>query len=146
MKDVVSDDEGLNFNWLSPKILQFFTSKAYAVVGASSNRNKFGNKVLRCYLQQNKKVYPVNPNEKIIEGIPCIAQIDQLPSNVKSISIVTQPSVTESIVDQAIQKGIQNIWMQPGAESAAAIQQCEKHNINVIADGTCILKELRFKE
>lgn len=143
---VVSDDEGTKFTFLSPDINQFFTSPAYAVIGASSNRNKFGNKVLRCYIQQNKKVYPVNPHEQKIEGLAVVHQIADLPNNVKSISVITPPAVTEKIVDQAIQKGIQNIWMQPGAESPLAIQKCKEHHINVIADGRCILKELNFHE
>ncbi len=146
MKNVISDDEGLNFHSLVPEIQQFFTSPCYAVIGASSNRTKFGNKVLRCYLQQQKIVYPVNPHETIIEGIPVIHQLANLPKNVKSISVVTPPAVTVKIVEQAIKKGINNIWMQPGAESDLAIQLCQQHHINVIADGTCILKELRFRE
>jgi len=145
-KDVVSDDQGLEITFLSPDMRQFFTSTAYAVVGASNNRNKFGNKVLRCYLQQNKKVYPVNPHEKMIEGVACVQQIADLPDNVKSISVVTPPAVTEMIVEQAIKKGVQNIWMQPGAESALAIQNCKQHNINVISGGACILKEFGFHE
>ena len=146
VENAISDDEGLNIISLSPEINKFFTSAAYAVVGASANRTKFGNKVLRCYLQQHKKVYPINAQEKMIENIPCVSRIADLPHNVKSISIVTQPAVTENIVDEAIAKGIQNIWMQPGAESDLAIQKCKQHNINVIAGGPCILKELRFQE
>jgi len=145
-KDVVSDDEGLKMTFLSPEIQQFFTSSAYAVVGASADRSKFGNKVLRCYLQLKKKVYPVNPHEKMIEGLACVQQISDLPDNVKSISIITQPAVTEMLVEQAIKKGIQNIWMQPGAESDLAIQNGKQHHINVIAGGPCILRELNFHE
>jgi predicted CoA-binding protein len=145
-KDVVSDDEGLKMTFISPDLQKFFSSPAYAVVGASADRRKFGNKVLRCYLQQNKTVYPVNPHEKIIEGVACVHQISDLPDNVKSISIITPPAVTEKIVEQAIKKGIQNIWMQPGAESDLAVQLCKQHHINVIADGRCILVELNFHE
>lgn len=146
VENAISDDDGTNIIFLSPESRRFFSSGAYAVIGASADRAKFGNKVLRCYLQKNKKVYPVNPHEKEIEGIPCISRIADLPSNVKSISIVTPPSTTQKIVNEAIDKGIKNIWMQPGAENALAIQQCKRHNINVIAGGPCILKELRFQE
>ncbi|MFN7094427.1 MAG: CoA-binding protein [Burkholderiales bacterium] len=121
------------------KIKQFFTSAAYAVVGATNNRAKFGNKVLRCYLEHNKTVYPVHPQEKFIEDIACIASVSELPDEVASISIVTPPAVTEQIVDQAIAKGITNIWLQPGAESALAVQKCQQAEINVIANGPCIL-------
>lgn len=131
---------------MSDKIKQFFTSSAYAVIGASNNRQKFGNKVLRCYLQNNKTVYPVNPGEKIVEGLPCITEIADLPHFVNSISIITPPVITEKIVAQAIKKGIQNIWIQPGAESDTAINNCLQNKINVIANGPCILVELGFTD
>lgn len=117
----------------------FLKSPAFAVVGASTHRNKFGNQVLRCYIQNNKTVYPVHPQEKIIEGLHVISSVAELPDEVKSISIITPPSITEEIVEEAITKGIKNIWMQPGAESNNAIQNCIQHKINVIAGGPCIL-------
>lgn len=123
---------------------KFFSSKAFAVVGASKDRNKFGNKVLRCYQQHHMPVCAVNPNEKIVEGVTCYPNIAALPEDVKSISIITPPAVTEKIVQEAINHHIQNIWMQPGAESLFAIEQCKQHGINVIADGACILVVLGF--
>jgi predicted CoA-binding protein len=125
---------------------KFFASKAFGVVGASANRDKYGNKVLRVYLQHNMRVIPVNPREKEIEGISCVASVPELPPEVKSISVITPPVVTEQVVEMAIAMGIDNIWMQPGAESAAAIENCRKNNVNVIADGSCILVVLRYKE
>ena len=128
------------------KFDKFFESKAFGVVGASANRDKFGNKVLRVYLQHGKKAIPVNPREKEIEGIPCVAGIPDLPAEVKSISVITPPAVTEQVVEMAIAKGIENIWMQPGAESSVAVDKCRKNNINVIADGSCILVVLGYKD
>jgi len=127
-------------------IEKFFNSNAFAVIGASTNRNKFGNKVLRCYIQNNKTVYAVNPNEAVIEGVKCYPSLSDLPDEVESISIITPPSTTEKIVDQAIEKGIKNIWMQPGADSLIAVKNCESHHINVIAGGPCILVYFGFKE
>jgi uncharacterized protein len=125
---------------------RFFGSEVFGVIGASANREKYGNKVLRVFLQHGKRAIPVNPKEKEIEGIPCVASIEELPPNVKSISIITPPAVTEQAVDKAIARGIENIWMQPGAESAAAVVKCRKHNINVIADGSCILVVLGYSD
>lgn len=122
----------------------FLRSPQFGVVGASSNRDKYGNKVLRCYLQHGYIAIPVNPNEKMIENIPCAASVNDLPDAVKSISIITPPPITEKIVQAAIAKGIENIWMQPGAESDSAIQACEAHHINVIAHGSCLLVVLGF--
>jgi predicted CoA-binding protein len=124
----------------------FLDAKVYGVVGASTNRDKYGNKVLRCYLQNGYQAIPVNPKEKEIEGIPCVATILELPDNVSSISVITPPAVTEKVVEMAIQKGIRNIWMQPGAESIAAVNMCLENNINVIADGSCILVVLAYHE
>jgi predicted CoA-binding protein len=131
---------------LDNSIALFFQSPAYAVVGASSNRQKYGNKVLRCYQQHNKQVYPVNPVEKFIEELPVIASLSDLPEIVHSISIITPPPITEQLVAEAIQKGIKNIWIQPGAESNKAIQDCKAHNINIIANGPCILVVLGFND
>lgn len=131
---------------MNPSIEAFFKSEAYAVVGASDDRSKFGNKVLRCYIANKKLVIPVNPKTASIEGIPCAASVSDLPDNVKSISVITPPPVTEKVVEAAIARGIQNIWMQPGAESAAAVERCKAAGINVIADHTCILVVLGFHD
>ncbi|CEK09351.1 CoA-binding protein [Legionella hackeliae] len=129
---------------LEAQINQFLSSKAFGVVGASGRRHKFGNKVLRCYLQHGKTAYPINPRESIVEGIASVETVTQLPSDVESISIITPAAVTERVVEEAIKKGIKNIWMQPGAESEKAIHDCNKNGINVIAKGPCLLVELGF--
>lgn len=124
---------------LENKLAAFFSSPAYGVAGASSNRNKFGNKVLRVYLAHHKTVYPINPKEKTIEGLTALPTVESLPAEVKSLSIITPPAITEKIVADAIKKGIRHVWMQPGAESEAAISLCEQHGLTVIAKGPCIL-------
>src|ERR1043166_3209812 len=116
-------------------IEKFLSSKAFGVAGASNNREKYGNKVLRCYLQNGRKAYPINPREKIIEGLESVASVSDLPDEVESFSIITPPPVTEKIVEQAIAKGIKHIWMQPGAESEATIAKAKTHKITVIAHG-----------
>ena len=94
----------------------FLASPAFGVAGASANRDKYGNKVLRCYQQNSKTVVPINPSERKIEGVACLASINELPDEVKSLSMITPPAVTAQLVPLAIKKGIANIWMQPGAE------------------------------
>ncbi len=131
---------------MTPAIQTFFTSAAFGVVGASEDRSKFGNKVLRCYQENRKSVIPVNPKAASIEGIPCVASVADLPDNVNSISVITPPLITEQVVEAAITRGIRNIWMQPGAESAAAVARCEAAGVNVIADHSCILVVLGFRD
>jgi predicted CoA-binding protein len=128
------------------QIDQFLASPAFAVVGASSNRHKFGNKVLRCYLQHGKRAIPVNPNEAEIEGVPCAATIIDLPHDIVSISMITPPAVTLKLVPLALEKGIRNIWMQPGAEHPDAVALCRAEGVNVIADGSCLLVVLGYHD
>jgi len=131
---------------IEKQLEQFLSSPAFSVVGASTNRDKYGNKVLRCYQQNDRPVIPVNPKEKQIEGINCVASVADLPTEVESISVITPPEITEKIVKQAAAKGIKNIWMQPGAESPAAVKYCAGQGINIIADGSCLLVVLRYHE
>jgi len=131
---------------MTPALETFFKSAAFGVVGASEDRSKFGNKVLRCYLANKKNVIPVNPKVGSVEGIPTVASVSDLPDAVKSISVITPPLVTEQVVEAAIARGITSIWMQPGAESPTAIQRCKVAGINVIADHSCILVVLGFHD
>lgn len=131
---------------IQQQIELFLASPAFGVVGASTNRHKFGNKVLRCYLQHDRKAVPVNPNEAEIEGIPCVATISDLPADALSISMITPPDVTLKLVPLVVEKGIRNIWMQPGAEHPDAVALCRKKGINVIADGSCLLVVMGYHE
>lgn len=131
---------------IQEKIEQFLASPAFGVVGASAKREKYGNKVLRCYLQNNRRAIPVNPVETEIEHIACVASVSDLPSEVQSISIITPPTVTVKAVAHAIEKGIRNIWMQPGAEHPDAVALCHAAGVNVIADGSCVLVVLGYHE
>jgi predicted CoA-binding protein len=124
----------------------FLNSASFGVVGASADRGKYGNKVLRCYLQHGKRVIPVNPKDAVIEGIAAVKSVTDLPDEVKSISVITPPKITEQVVAEAIIKGIASIWMQPGAESPAAVKLCRDAGINVIADGSCILVVLGYHD
>lgn len=128
------------------RIDTFLGAEAFGVVGASSKPHKYGNKVLRCYQQNQRIVVPVNPVEEQIEGLVCVASVSDLPDNVSSISIITPPQVTEKVVEQAIAKGIRNLWMQPGAESALAVSACNEAGINVIADGSCVLVVMGYRD
>jgi uncharacterized protein len=131
---------------MTKEIDEFLKAEAFGVVGASSDRNKYGNRVLRCYRMHGLNGIPVNPKEKEIEGVPCVPSVLDLPDKATSISVITPPTVTEQVVEQAAARGIRNIWMQPGAESPRAVQFCREHGINVIADGSCILVVLGYRE
>jgi len=124
----------------------FLNGSPFAVAGASTDRQKFGNKVLRAYQQQEREVFPVNPSAEEVEGLTAYRDLTSLPTKPHGVSIVTPPSVTERVVDEAIDLGIKHIWMQPGAERDAAVAKARDAGLNVIAGGPCILVQFGFAE
>ena len=128
------------------QIDHFLAQAAFAVVGASRDRSKYGNKVLRCYQQNGRTAYPVNPNADEIEGLACVPDLASLPNQVKAASIITPPKITEKIVEQAAEAGVQHLWMQPGAESKAAVERAAELKLQIIAGGPCILVTLGYHE
>ena len=128
------------------KIQAFLAGQRFAVVGASQDRSKYGNKVLRAYLQNKRDVVPVHPSAIEVEGLTAFRDLASVPGSIDGVSIITPPAVTERVVADAIARGIKNIWMQPGAESEAAINAAETAGVNVIAGGPCILVALRYHE
>lgn len=130
-----------------PELIEDFLSEGpWAVVGASNDREKYGNKVLRAYIQSGRASWPVNPGSDKVEGFTAYPDLDSLPSVPRGISIITPPKVTEKIVADAVRLGVQFVWMQPGAESAAAMAIAAKGGIHAIGDGSCLLVVVGFKE
>ena len=128
------------------QIKMFLAGKRFAVVGASRDREKYGNKVLRAYLQNGLDAVPINPGGGEIEGLPSYSDLNALPEPVDGVSIITPPKVTEKVVEQAVALGIKHIWMQPGADSPQAVDAAKKSGANVIAGGPCLLVALRYHE
>jgi predicted CoA-binding protein len=128
------------------KIAEFLAGGPHAVVGASRDRAKIGNRVLQAYMQAGRPVFPVNPTADEIEGVKTYRDLASLPTPVHGVSVITPPHVTESIVEQAAALGIKHIWLQPGAESAQAVARATELGMNVISDGPCILVALRYRE
>lgn len=131
----------------TPELIKdFLAGEVYAVAGASRDRQKYGNKVLRCYLQSDRRVYPVHPKEPAIEGIDCVKDLASLPEEVHGLSIITPPPITEALVEAAGEAGIRRIWMQPGAESDEAVARAAELGIACIHSGPCLLVALNFRE
>ena len=124
----------------------FLNGQTFAVVGASQDRSKYGNKVLRVYQQNNLTAFPVNPRVEQVEGLTAYPDLASIPEKVHGVSVITPPKVTEAVVEQAGELGIKNIWMQPGSESPAAVARAEELGMNVIAGGPCLLVVLGYRE
>lgn len=130
----------------SDSIDAFLGGGPFAVVGASRDRRKYGNKVLRCLLQHGLVVYPVNPHARSVEDQPSHPDLRSLPQRVHAVSVITPPQVTERIVEDLPGCGAAWVWMQPGAESGRAVTRAKHLGLGVISGGPCILVALGFRD
>lgn len=132
---------------LAARIQAFLAAGPWAVVGATRVRAKYGNKVLRCYQQHDlAPLYPVNPRAGEIEGLPAYPSLSATPERARAVSIITPPAITEAVVEEAASLGIRYLWMQPGAENARALSLAERHGLECIAGGPCLLVVLGYRE
>ena len=106
--------------------------KTVAVVGASNTRSKFGNKALRAFRAEGHTVIPVNPHEPVVEGIPAYASVLDVPGPIDMVTVYVQPDVAHRLLDEFERKAIPEIWINPGAESDALIDDARRRKLNVI--------------
>jgi uncharacterized protein len=106
--------------------------KVVAVIGASNNRNKFGNRAVRAYLQQGYTVVPINPHEQAVEGLKTYASVLDVPGTIDMASLYVQPEVGEQVIREIAQKGIAEVWLNPGAESDELIARARALQIQPI--------------
>jgi predicted CoA-binding protein len=126
-------------------IRDFVNRRLWAVVGASQDRSKFGNRVFRSLRGAGYEVYPVNPKGGELEGTGVYPSLGDLPQAPEVVDLVVPPAVTEQVVREAHQLGLTRIWMQPGAESQAAIDYCHEHGIQVIHNACAMVHQRRWK-
>ena len=107
-------------------------SKIVAVIGASNNRQKFGNRALRAYRQQGYTVVPINPHEREVEGLQAYASVLDVPGPIDMASFYVPPDVGERVIDEVARKGIPEVWLNPGAESAALIARARALSLQPI--------------
>ena len=119
-------------------IKEFFSARAFAVVGATDERKKFGNAVYRAMKERGLSVYPVNPRRETIDGDRCYSSVLELPEGVTSVVTVIPPEETEKIVPACIDRGIKVLWMQHGSESPAAVKAGESAGLTIIRK-ECVL-------
>ncbi|PWN90144.1 NAD-P-binding protein [Acaromyces ingoldii] len=125
----------------------FFKSGHYAVVGASKDRTKYGNKVLRWYKEHGLDTVAVHPKETSVEEMTTLANVSDLREPKKtSVSVITPPKVTLSVIKTALlDLDVAGVWLQPGAEDDEVkkwVQEQDEATKNkVILGGSCILVE-----
>jgi predicted CoA-binding protein len=107
-------------------------AKVVAVIGASNDRRKFGNRALRAFREQGDTVVPINPHESEVEGIKAYRSVLDVPGDIDMASFYVQPGIGEQVIEEVARKHIPEVWLNPGAESEALIRRAEALHIRPI--------------
>ncbi|MBC8094692.1 MAG: CoA-binding protein [Akkermansiaceae bacterium] len=106
--------------------------KTIAIIGASNDRNKFGNKAVRAFLQQGYTVYPVNPRATTIEGLAAFKSIREVPVRPQMTSVYLPPAILLNALPDIAARGCDELWLNPGTESDAVLAEAERLGLKVI--------------
>jgi predicted CoA-binding protein len=98
-------------------------AKTVAVIGASSNPQKFGNRAVRAFKRQGYNVIPINPHEAMVEGLKSYASVLDVPGDIDMATFYVPPDIGRNIIPEVAQKRIPEVWLNPGSESDELIQQ-----------------------
>lgn len=101
-----------------------------AIVGASADRSKFGNKAVRAYVEMGWEVIPVNPRGGTIEGLPAVASVREITVPLDRVTIYLPPELGILILPEIAEKKPREFLVNPGAESAAFLVEAERLGLN----------------
>jgi predicted CoA-binding protein len=106
--------------------------KTIAILGASGNKRKFGNKAVRAYQKQGYTVYPINPKETDIEGLTVYKSISELPVRPERISVYLPPESVQPLLPEIAAKGCDQLYLNPGSESPEILAEAERLGLNPV--------------
>jgi predicted CoA-binding protein len=115
--------------------------KVWAVVGANTNPEKYGNMIYRKLKSRGYTVYPVNPLYDTVDGDKCYKDLSSLPQVPEVIDMVVSPKRGKPVIEEAARLGIKNIWLQPGTHDDELLEMIEKKQMTGVK--ACVLVALR---
>ena len=106
--------------------------KTVAVIGASSNRDKFGNKALRAFARQGYAVIAINPNETEVEGYRTYPSVLDVPHPIDMATLYVQPDVGVRVIEELARKQVPEVWLNPGADGPAVVRRARELGVRTI--------------
>jgi uncharacterized protein len=131
-------DKNLTAMVTQQQIEQFLSNQPIAMAGVSRNPKKFGRAAYEELTRKGLKVIPINPNMESLDGNECYADVQHLPEGIKSLIVMTKKEQTAKVVADALEKGIENIWIQQSSDTQEALNLLKGKNINLITK-QCVL-------
>ncbi len=107
-------------------------NKTVAVIGASSNRSKFGNKALRAYERQGYKVLAINPNDREVEGHTTYASVLDVPGPIDVATVYVPPEIGVMVMEELAKKQIPEVWLNPGADGPKVVARARELGLKTI--------------
>ena len=106
--------------------------KVVAVIGASSDRRKFGNRAVRAFVKEGYTVIPINPHEREVEGLTAYGSVLDVPGPIDMATFYVPPHVGEIVIEEVARKQISEVWLNPGSESDELIARARGLSIRPI--------------
>ncbi len=106
------------------------TPRTVAIVGASRNRGKFGNKALRAFRHQGYTVVPIHPRATAVEGERAYASVLDYPGQIDEVSVYVPPDVAVTVLPDIASKGIPIVWLNPGADAPDVVARARQLGLN----------------
>src|SRR5688572_756249 len=115
------------------------TNSTIAIIGASSDRAKYGNKALRAYLEAGARAIPINPNQSEVEGHRCYASVLDVPENIDVANFYVPPQAGLQVIEEVARKGISKVLFNPGSESNPLMQRATELGLDWTATCSILL-------
>ena len=106
--------------------------KTVAVIGASSNRDKFGNKALRAFAHRGYTVIPINPTEAEVEGHRAFASVLDVPGTIDMATLYVPAPVGVRVMDDLHKQGLPEVWLNPGADDRAVVEKARSLGLKAV--------------
>ena len=106
--------------------------RVVAVVGASRSRHKFGNKAVRAFSAAGDTVIPIHPHAAEIEGKRAYRSVVDVPDAIDMATVYLPPDVALAVLPDLKRKGIGEVWLNPGADDDAVVDEARRLGLNAI--------------
>ena len=119
-------------------------NQSVAIVGASPDRRKFGNKAVRAYMAAGYDVFPIHPTESTVEGLPAFRSVAEVPRDrLDRVTFYVPPAVGLKALDELTAKPVGTLFLNPGADAPEVVEKAKQLGLNVVTGCSIIAVGVR---